>query len=103
MGPISCRDSSVIGSSLSAEAQHPRAHGPDHHPIRVMISDGLPPRLAASRKPRGRTPMATLIAIAYPDAAVAEQARAQLVQATKEHLLELQDAVVVERQADGKI
>jgi uncharacterized membrane protein len=47
--------------------------------------------------------MATLIAIAYSDAATAERARAELVQATKEHLLELQDAVVVERRPDGKI
>src|SRR3954454_23331538 len=50
-----------------------------------------------------RRGMATLIAIAYSDAATAERARAELVQATKEHLLELQDAVVVERRPDGKI
>jgi uncharacterized membrane protein len=47
--------------------------------------------------------MGTLVAIAYPDVATAEQARAELVQATKEHLLGLQDAVVVERRPDGKI
>jgi len=45
----------------------------------------------------------TLIAIAYPDAATAERARGELVQATKEHLIELQDAVVAERRPDGKI
>ena len=47
--------------------------------------------------------MSTLIAIAYPDAATAEKVRSELVQATKEHLVELQDAVVVEHQPDGKI
>jgi len=47
--------------------------------------------------------MSTLVAIAYPDAATAEQVRAELVQATKEHLIDLEDAVVVEHRADGKI
>lgn len=47
--------------------------------------------------------MSSLIAIAYPDAATAEKVRGELVQATKEHLIELQDAVVVVHQADGKI
>ena len=44
-----------------------------------------------------------LIAIAYPDAATAEQVRAELSRASKEYLVELHDAVVVERDADGKI
>jgi len=47
--------------------------------------------------------MSTLVAIAYPDAATAEQVRAELVQATKEKLVDLQDAIVVEHRADGKI
>jgi uncharacterized membrane protein len=47
--------------------------------------------------------MSTLVAIAYPDAATAERVRAELVQATKEHLLDLEDAVVVEHRPDGKI
>src|SRR4051812_29661842 len=47
--------------------------------------------------------MSTLVAIAYPDAATAERVRAELVQATKEHLVQLEDAVVVEHQPDGKI
>src|SRR4051812_38700433 len=47
--------------------------------------------------------MSTLVAIAYPDAATAEQARGELVQLTKEHLLTLEDAVVVEHKPDGKI
>jgi uncharacterized membrane protein len=47
--------------------------------------------------------MSTLIAIAYPDADTAERVRGELVQATKEHLVDLQDAVVVVHQPDGKI
>src|SRR5881398_205329 len=47
--------------------------------------------------------MSTLVAIAYPDAATAERVRAELVAATKEHLVQLEDAVVVEHRADGKI
>src|SRR4051794_24483877 len=47
--------------------------------------------------------MSTLVAIAYPDAATAERVRAELVAATKEHLVQLEDAVVVEHQMDGKI
>ena len=47
--------------------------------------------------------MANLIAIAYPDAATAEQVRAELGRASKEYLLELHDAVVVEHDPNGKI
>src|SRR4051812_50067645 len=47
--------------------------------------------------------MSTLIAIAYPDADTAERVRGELVQATKEHLLQLEDAVVVVHEPDGKI
>ena len=47
--------------------------------------------------------MNKLVAIAYPDAATAERVRGELVEATKERLLLLDDAVVVERQAVGKV
>ena len=47
--------------------------------------------------------MSTLVAIAYPDVQTAEQVRQELIAATKEHLLTLEDAVVVEHQADGKV
>src|SRR3954464_970132 len=47
--------------------------------------------------------MSTLVAIAYPDAETAERVRAELVQATKEHLFQLEDAVVIEHRPDGKI
>jgi uncharacterized membrane protein len=47
--------------------------------------------------------MSTLVAIAYPDRDTAEQVRQEMLQATKEHLLRLDDAVVVEHTPDGKI
>jgi uncharacterized membrane protein len=47
--------------------------------------------------------MSTLVAIAYPDVETAEQVRTELIRATKEHLVRLEDAVVVEHRADGKI
>ena len=47
--------------------------------------------------------MSTLVAVAYPDAQTAEQVRNELIQATKEHLITLEDAVVVEHRPDGKI
>ncbi len=47
--------------------------------------------------------MSTLVAIAYPDTATAERVRQELIQARKEHLVELEDAVVVEHGPDGKI
>jgi uncharacterized membrane protein len=47
--------------------------------------------------------MGNLVAIAYPDMATAERVRAELVQATKEHLVTLEDAVIVEHKHDGKI
>jgi uncharacterized membrane protein len=47
--------------------------------------------------------MSTLAAIAYPDRDTAERVRQELVQATKEHLVQLEDAVIVEHGPDGKI
>ena len=47
--------------------------------------------------------MSTLVAIAYPDTDTAEKVRQELVQATKEQLVRLEDAVVVEHGPDGKI
>ena len=47
--------------------------------------------------------MSNLIAVAYPDAETAEGVRAELIEATKEHLITLEDAVVVVHQADGKV
>ena len=47
--------------------------------------------------------MSTLLAIAYPDRATAEKVRQELIQATKEHIVRLEDAVVVDIDENGKI
>jgi uncharacterized membrane protein len=47
--------------------------------------------------------MITLVAVAYPDIETAEKVRQELVNATREHLLNLEDAVIAEHKADGKI
>ena len=47
--------------------------------------------------------MSTLVAIAYPDRDTAEKVRQELIRATTEHLVELEDAVVVEHEEGGKV
>ena len=47
--------------------------------------------------------MSNLVAIAYEDVNQANQVMTTLQQLVKEHNLELDDAVVVERRADGKV
>ena len=47
--------------------------------------------------------MSDLVAIAYKDLNTARQVAANLGEAQKQHLISLEDAVIVERQADGKV
>ena len=47
--------------------------------------------------------MSDLIAVAYPDRETAETVRQKLAQLTLEHTLELEDAVVVDRDENGKV
>jgi uncharacterized membrane protein len=47
--------------------------------------------------------VSNLVAIAYPDRETAEQVRQELAAMTKEHLVRLDDAVVVVRDEDGKV
>jgi uncharacterized membrane protein len=47
--------------------------------------------------------MSDLVAIAYPDVATAQEVASNAANAVKSHLLELDDMVVVEHRADGKI
>ena len=47
--------------------------------------------------------MSTLVAIAYPDRESAEQVRRTLVELQKEHIIELEDMVVVTRSPEGKV
>src|SRR4051794_10438154 len=63
----------------------------------------MAPPHSAAVQPKGVPTVSTLVAIAYPDAETAEKVRAELLQATKEQILQLEDAIVVEHRADGKI
>lgn len=47
--------------------------------------------------------MADLVAITYPDEATAEAARKRVLEMQSEYLISLEDAVVVAKDADGKI
>ncbi|MER5192834.1 DUF1269 domain-containing protein [Streptomyces sp. NPDC002755] len=47
--------------------------------------------------------MSNLFVVAYDDLATANQVREKLFELSKEHLVELEDAVVVERRGDGGI
>jgi uncharacterized membrane protein len=47
--------------------------------------------------------MSDLIAIAYPDVGTAQQVVANVGEAHKAHLIELDDLVIVERRGDGKV
>ncbi|MFB7242721.1 DUF1269 domain-containing protein [Streptomyces populi] len=47
--------------------------------------------------------MSNLFVIAYEDVATADQVRDKLFELSKQHLVELEDAVVVERSEDGKV
>ena len=47
--------------------------------------------------------MSDLIAVAYPDRQTAETVRDRLIQLTTERSIELEDAVVVDREEDGKV
>lgn len=47
--------------------------------------------------------MSDLIAVAYPDKETAEKVRQRLAQLTLEHTIELEDAVVVDRDENGKV
>ncbi len=47
--------------------------------------------------------MSDLVAIAYPDLATAQQVATNTAEAQKAHEIELEDLVIVERKADGKI
>jgi uncharacterized membrane protein len=47
--------------------------------------------------------MSDLIAVAYDDRATAERVRDELAQLTREHVIEIEDAVVVTRESDGKV
>jgi uncharacterized membrane protein len=47
--------------------------------------------------------MSDLIAVAYPDRETAEKVRMELARLTREHVVEIEDAVVATREPNGKI
>ena len=47
--------------------------------------------------------MSDLIAVAYPDKKTAEEVRDRLLRLTNEHVIELEDAVIVDRDENGKV
>jgi uncharacterized membrane protein len=47
--------------------------------------------------------MSDLIAVAYPDRATAEKVRDELARLTRAHVIEIEDAVVVTREPNGKV
>jgi uncharacterized membrane protein len=47
--------------------------------------------------------MSDLIAVAYPDRTTAENVRNELGRLTREHVIEIEDAVVATREADGRV
>ena len=47
--------------------------------------------------------MSSLVVVGFPSVAEADQVRRQLVEIQKEELIALEDAVVVEAEADGKV
>jgi uncharacterized membrane protein len=47
--------------------------------------------------------MSDLIAVAYPDRATAENVRNELARLTREHVIEIEDAVVATREPDGRV
>ena len=47
--------------------------------------------------------MSDLIAVTYPDRETAENVRNELARLTREHVIEIEDAVVVTREANGKV
>jgi membrane protein len=77
---------------------------PSSHWTASLPSDRGGRRIPSDHQPSTRSAkMSTLVAIAYPDTNTAEQVRQELIRATKEQLVRLDDAVIVEHGPDGKI
>jgi uncharacterized membrane protein len=66
------------------------------HPGRVEDRRDIEPQKRRKR-------VSDLVAIAYPDLGTAQQVTANIGEAQKGHIIELDDLVIVERRGDGKI
>jgi uncharacterized membrane protein len=69
----------------------------------IALIAGRPEDCGGQPRQSGAQTMSTLAAIAYPDLDTAEKVRQELLAATKEHLVQLEDAVIVTHDQDGKI
>jgi len=84
-----------------------RTAGPDAIPVTTGPEGGLPLEegegLVADPPSTRRSGTSELVAIAYNDLPTAQVVAGNLGSAVKQHLIELEDVVIVERKADGKI
>lgn len=72
------------------------------HWLNIYTSPSRPLRMFGSEV-KGEISMSDLIAIAYDDIFKAEEVRLTLFKLQREHLIELEDAAVVIKTADGKV
>src|SRR3954447_22223960 len=84
----------ICGTSVNMPRTLGRARMTPPHPDRAM-----PAHTAAAQS----WPMANLIAIAYPDEATAREVLNTLARLQTEKSIELEDAVIVTRNQDGKV
>src|SRR3954470_2585886 len=84
----------ICGTSVNMPRTLGRARMTPPHPDRAM-----PPHTAAAQS----SPMANLIAIAYPDESTAREVLNTLARLQTEKSIELEDAVIVTRNQDGKV
>jgi uncharacterized membrane protein len=81
-----------------------RLHTPRWTPGRLIaVGSGGPEDRLIDQPRAGARTVSTLAAIAYPDRDTAEKVRQELISATREKLVRLEDAVVVEHEPGGKI
>ena len=80
-----------------------RANRPNHRLERVLITKpDIDGRHARTHETEGADTMSTLVAVVFNDEHTAFDMRAELARMQKEHLIELEDAVVVTRDQKGK-
>jgi uncharacterized membrane protein len=91
-------DRELIGLGAGDPGRRPRVwHGGRNRP------KGSHSRIAWARDKGKGTTMSDLIAIGYDSAATADEVLARLLDMQKQRIIQLDDAVVVERQGDGKV
>jgi len=120
-GPLGAADREALRRTAEAARQDERLHVavrfddpddggdggadlPDGTPEGLIAPDRQPPEDCGVAPISGEEQtVSTLVAIAYPDRETAEKVREELIAATREHLVQLEDAVIVEREQGGRI